>query len=431
MIVTVKKLITDVFLSKAVPWLVIASLALLPVGRAAELPLILLALIGLKVLVSTIKDRNWEKSTVCFILFFLCLWIPILISLPDSYNFGKTFSSSLEYLRFLLSGMAVLKYCAHSKGMRLITTCTLGIVSFWIFDALFQYFRGADIFGQPYIHVPLRLNGVFGDKLYLGPFLALYSAFFLVTLLKWKYLALSSVVNVLCLLVLLLAGSRAGWLSYLVALLLFLAYSCRNNLKMFIIGIALLSACSMTAVTVVYNLSENFAQRVDSTLLIFKGDEKSIDQALSFRLPIWKTALSMISAHPINGVGGRAFRYAYPDYAAADDRYLADDETNPDLRIGALHAHHIVLEVLSETGVLGGCFFVGAMAVLAWYWRSGNECRNSLMLPYALAIAAIFFPINTHLSLYSSVFSQVIYWFISLFFTAGAIPCSSPERQRP
>lgn len=424
---TAKLIISEDFLDRAVPWLVIASLALLPVGRTAELPLSLLAIVGLKVVFARFRGGNWEQSTVYFLLFFLCLWIPILISLPDSSRFSKTLSCLLEYPRFLLSGFAVLHYCAKREKIQLIHRCTLGIVVFWIVDALIQYFWGRNLFG--YAYYPQRLNGVFGDTLYLGPFLALYSAFVITTLWGKKHMAASALMNMLCLLVMLLAGSRAGWISYLAVLLLFLLYICRNNLKMFILGIGVLSVFAMAAATIVYHYSETFAQRIDTTLLIFEGDEESMDQALSFRLPIWKAAVSMIGDHPVNGVGGRAFRYIYPEYAEENDLFLGQDDTDPNLRIGALHAHQMLLEVLSETGFLGGCFFLGAMTVLVCYWRSRSGFQKSLMLPYGLAIAAIFFPLNTHLSLYSSVFSQVIYWFTSLFFAIGAVSDSAAMRQ--
>jgi O-antigen ligase len=85
------------------------------------------------------------------------------------------------------------------------------------------------------------------------------------------------------------------------------------------------------------------------------------------------------------------------------------------------------LEVLSETGLFGGFLFLGAMAILVWYWRSRSEFQKSNMLPYALSLAAIFFPLNTHYALYSSAWAQVIYWFVPLYFAAGAVQNPLPE----
>ncbi len=417
--------VKDDTLFKVVPWLVILCLTLFPIGRLAELPLILLAIVGIKVLVEKIRNNDWEKSTLLFSLFFLCLWVPILISLPDSYKFNKTSSLAIEYLRFFLSGLAVLKYCLNGKSLRLINVCCLIVVSFWILDALIQYSLGTDLFGN--VFIPQHLSGVFGQKPKLGLFLSVYSSFILLILYEKKHLIFGWLVNLLCIIVILLAGRRGGWIMYGVVLSGFLAYKWQKNLKMFAASMAVLIVCLVTVSTILYYNSDGFANKMDTTLQIFKGDEKSVDTAISYRLAIWKTALTMIQAHPINGVGARAFRYAYPEYAEVNDIFLGSDFRGSNRPIGALHSHQMQLEVLSETGICGGLLFFCAMIILIWYWRSRSDSQKSNMLPYALGLAALFFPLNTHYALYSSSWAQVIYWFLPLYFAAGAIHEPLPD----
>jgi O-antigen ligase len=420
-----ESIVKDDTLGQIVPWLVIFCLALLPVGRLAELPLALLTLIGLKVIFEKIKDGTWGRASLFFSLFFLCLWLPIVISAPDSYKISKTASLAIEYVRFFLSGLTVLKYCVTSKSFKLINTCALVIVSFWIFDALVQYFFGKDLFG--YVYIPQRLNGVFGDKIKLGLFLSVYSSFIFLVLYEKRHLLLSALLHVLCVIVLLLAGSRGGWIMYGVVLLGFFAYKWRNDLRMLAVSIGVLIVCLMSIGTALYYSSDGFAARMDKTLEIFKGDEQSIDRAISMRLPIWKTAVAMIDAHPVNGVGARAFRYAYSEYAEEGDMWLTQGFVKEDKTQGAYHSHQMQLEVLSETGAVGGFFFLAAMAGLIWYWRSRSEYQKLRMLPYALGLAALFFPLNTHYALYSSAWAQVIYWFVPLYFAAGAVQKPLPD----
>jgi O-antigen ligase len=408
-----------------VPWLVISSLLLFPVGRMAEVPLALLALIGLKVFVENIKEGNWNKSTLFFSLFFLCLWLPIIFSIPDSYKVSKTSSLAIEYLRFILAGLAVLKYCSTIESFKRINKYCLFIISFWIFDALIQYVAGTDLFGYPVI--PQRLNGIFGQTIKLGLFLAVYSSFVFLFLYEKRHLVLGGILNLLCFIVLLLAGSRGGWIMYGVILIGFISYKWRNNLKLFITSGVILTVGLLTISTVLYYNSDSFSKKMDTTLEIFKGDEESIDRAISYRLSIWKAATSMISSHPVNGVGARAFRYAYLDFAEDDDIFLRSDFAGKKREIGAYHSHQMQLEVLSETGLIGGFLFLCAMAILVWYWRSKADFQKFNMLPYALGLAAIFFPFNTHFSLYSSAWAQVIYWFIPLYFAAGSIQSPLPD----
>ena len=71
--------------------------------------------------------------------------------------------------------------------------------------------------------------------------------------------------------------------------------------------------------------------------------------------------------HPINGVGARGFRQAFPACDPDPDDAAAWGE-GP-----ALHAHQIVLEVLSETGGFGLLLWLAGVA-LAWRaWRFADE----------------------------------------------------------
>lgn len=417
----------DNTLLKIVPWLVVTCLVLFPVGRTAELPLLLLAIIGIKVFACNLRTKNLQQPAVYFSLFFLCFWLSIILSTPDSYNISKSSRLIFEYLRFFLAGLAVLRYCSSSYNLQFINKACLIIVSFWILDALIQFIFGTDLFG--FAEVPQRLNGVFGErKLKFGLFLSVYSTFIFLVLYEKKHLFFSCLVNLLCIMMVLLAGSRGGWIMYGVVLVGYLAYKWKNDLKMLVASMVVLLLCISTCATVLYYNSENFAKKVDISLKIFNGDQESIDQAISLRMAIWKTAVAMIKAHPINGVGARAFRYAYPDYSAKDDMFLSEDFNKSNRKIGALHSHQMQLEVLSETGWLGGILFLTAMGTLFWYWLSRSKEQRVLMLPYALGLAALFFPLNTHYALYSSSWAQVIYWFAPLFFAAGGskIPLAAP-----
>ena len=69
--------------------------------------------------------------------------------------------------------------------------------------------------------------------------------------------------------------------------------------------------------------------------------------ALSGRSRIWGAALCMVHNHPFNGVGARGFREAFPQCDPHSGQVAAWGE-GP-----ALHAHQIVLEILSETGAIG------------------------------------------------------------------------------
>src|SRR6202008_2372665 len=104
------------------------------------------------------------------------------------------------------------------------------------------------------------------------------------------------------------------------------------------------------------------------TLLAFQASDHAVDTALSGRLDIWRTSWWMFEAHPLNGVGVRGYRSAYRQVAPPDDHFVATGE-NCGEGEGACHAHQVVLEVLSETGLAAlALWLAGAvLAIRRWH----------------------------------------------------------------
>jgi O-antigen ligase len=212
--------------------------------------------------------------------------------------------------------------------------------------------------------------------------------------------------------VVILAGSRGGWVSFgLVCIWLILSETQRRRVPFWKAGM----------VTALIGLVGTFAvfenpgakQRLDQTMLLFSGDEAKIDQALSLRWTLWKDALAMIDAHSINGVGVRAFRYAYPKFAQPNDPFVSVNEASGE-STGAFYAHQIVLEVTSETGLIGlaglGLFYF----LLIRSWRRASDEQKIRSLPFAMGTLAWVFPLNTHPAFYSSHWSVLIWMMIAL-----------------
>jgi len=156
-----------------------------------------------------------------------------------------------------------------------------------------------------------------------------------------------------------------------------------------------------------YMISPLFQARIEQSLTVTQGSQAVLDEASSYRLPIFKTSLAMFKSHPVNGVGVRAFPRAYMDYAATDDYHI-----NRSLgKSGAKHAHNLVLEVMAETGSIGLLgMFIGFFLVLR-FWRSMTPARRNDAFPFALALALVLFPFNSHFALYGTYMSSLI-WFL-------------------
>jgi O-antigen ligase len=121
----------------------------------------------------------------------------------------------------------------------------------------------------------------------------------------------------------------------------------------------------------------------------------------------------MVREHPVNGVGARGFREAFP---ACDPQpgVLAAWGTGP-----ALHAHQIVLEVLSETGSLGLLLWLAGAALAGRAWRFATMAARDRARPAMLALGATVFPLNTHLAFYSTFWGGVTLLLVALY--AGSL----------
>jgi O-antigen ligase len=440
-------------------WLLVAVPFLLPFGRSSEAPLLIGAICGLVAMAR--RQIAWRSPAVRLALvLFLGYWLPELLSAFDSYAREKTWQEAAIDMRFLPFLLFATTAVRTRREASLLTGGVAAIVLLWCTDALLQAATGlslggaatsdrlSGIFGADDLKLggalavlsPFallwctdallqaatglslggaatsdRLSGIFGaDDLKLGGALAVLSPFALLWCARNAGTNLALVAALPVAVVILLAGARASWFGFVLgtALVLWNGFGSRRALPA--LGVFLIAAA--IAGVVGYHVSDRFAQRVDRTAAAFTGDEAAIDHALSGRLPIWSTALRMAEAHPVNGVGVRGFRHAYPDYAAADDPWV--DEHS---RQGAMHAHQLVLEVASETGLIGLLSWIGAAIFALWCWRKASAEARHDALPAAFALIVMLFPFNTHYAMYSAVWGLLLMAMSALWIAGLAV----------
>ncbi len=159
--------------------------------------------------------------------------------------------------------------------------------------------------------------------------------------------------------------------------------------------------------------SPQVRERLERTTQAMSADAEGVDVALSGRTRIWSAAWCMVEKHPINGVGVRGFRTAF-----------AECDPNPEVEAewgqgSAYHAHQIVLEVLSETGLIGLLLWLSGIAMAWRAWRFASAAARDQARPAMLALAVTVFPLNTHLAFYSSFWGGLTLLLAALF--AGSL----------
>ena len=394
--------------------LLLSVIALLPVGYSFQAPLTIAAAFGVvyawRMRGVLCTDPGVRLATVLF----ACYWLAALTSAAAAIAPAKTWSTVAVALRFLPFALFAVMLLRDSDLWPQIECAVAAIVVLWLLDAWVQIFTGRSIAGAMEAE---RLSGIFGaGNLKLGPVLAVLSPFVL-SAARDRYGGRGLIVAcVFMLMPILLAGSRAAWLMYALVAAVFLWRQTRTPLRFAAWGLAALAVVGLAAWSADRD-SPAFASRVQRTLLMLRGTPSAVDEASAGRLRIWSTAGRMIAAHPVAGVGVRGFRYAYPQYAGAGDAFVdakADE--------GAMHAHQLALEVLSETGFIGLLLWItGAVAAIRAWRRADAAARRRAFAP-GLALAVMCFPLNTHLAFYSAWWGSLFWWLLALYVAAVSPP---------
>jgi O-antigen ligase len=253
-----------------------------------------------------------------------------------------------------------------------------------------------------------RLGGVLGPcNLKLGQVLASLSPFLLHAAGR-RYAALGWMVSAAAVgLVLVLAGSRASWITFGLVLLL-------SGWRLLgwkqLAGVFAFGALSLVVLGIAV---PQVRERIERTTSAMAADQSGVDSALSGRTRIWSAAVCMARTHPFNGVGARGFREAFPacDRAAGQPAAWG---TGP-----ALHAHQIVLEILSETGAFGLLMWLAGIALACRAWRYADAAARDHARPAMLALVVTVFPFNTHLAFYSTFWGGLTLLLAALY--AGSL----------
>jgi len=346
-----------------------------------------------------------------FTLAFFLFWIPMMLSVPDAVEPSEALRVTVLYLRFFFAGLFVVWAIDSPEKRDLLLKFTAYLLLFWVADAIFQFFVGFNSFGYPLLH---QLSGVFGRHLRLGMTLAILSPFIISwSIERWPKWA-SPLIFTAIVFVIIAAGIRSGWVMFGMVLLAYAVSYLRVHREKATVLIFIALCTVATTATISYKYFDMVSGRVDQTLLLFSGDREKLDIALSYRLPIWEGAWKMIKNHPINGVGTRNYRDAYLALAEQDDYYVGID-------VVPSHPHQYLLEIASETGLIGVSGLVLIYLLLIRQWKAASPLQRKLSFPVAVSMLALWFPINTHYAFYSSAAGQTVWWLTALYFALLSI----------
>ena len=392
--------------------LAFVTVFLLPFSRAFNIPLGMLALVGVFVLA---RHAGWiwrQQALRWTLLFLLALWLPQfwgLINAQAPSDAYRTLALTPLY-GFVL--VAVYYAAAQLRCVDVLLFMLLGLALLWSLDGLLQFVIGQNLLGYPYNGY--QITGMFHPNRSLGIVLAhllplLFEAVRRLSIRSRWWLA----VLLPIFMAIVLSGTRyAMFISVLAvgiySLYLFWHYHwpVRRLLAVLAVGLVVVVAVLLS--------SEQTRERVFALQHLTSLDRSGMDQAFANRGTVWWGAWQVAQDDWLLGVGARGY-----DSAVVDRGYVDYSWTHP---------HFFGLEVWVSTGILGLIAFL--LFYLLWLrclWRSS---RGAVGMAVMLTVLLAFLPINAHWSIYASFTHGVMWSIIALSLALVATQTSSTSTKR-
>ena len=135
------------------PWvataLLLAIIALLPADPLFNVPMIALAVLGLvQVALRRARLTSPEYRFLC--VAFLCIWLPMLASLPDAVNPGESIRKTASLCIYFLAGVYAAGAYTRFRDLDWLMVGVVALLVVFYLDALWQFQFGTDWLGIPY-----------------------------------------------------------------------------------------------------------------------------------------------------------------------------------------------------------------------------------------------------------------------------------------
>lgn len=387
-------------------------LAWQPFTSGARLPSLLLLLLGGWLLFK--KRIDWSAQSVQRLgTIFLLLLIPVLISIPGSFNLNGSVMVAMVLILFFVAGLALMQGLKTEADHAWLQRWLTIVLLVWLGDGFIQYFLGHDLLGIP-MGGDGRMMGPFPDNLHFGLFLTVLMPIMLWRMAKERPLAAIAVIALIGFAAG-MSGARSNVLFYLLAIATLMPRFgwWHRALVVLALLVAVVAAVGQSDTTA--SKFQQFNGSADKQSLFQK-----LDHILSGRIIIWETAGEMVKDRPLTGIGAGAFAEAYDHYATRpEDPFRSGGGYDG----GVYHAHQMYVSIAAESGLIGLSALVSAVGLCIVWFARADKVQRARAAPYAASLAVIAFPIQSQPVLYKA------WWFpIVLLLICGLLIALQPKK---
>ncbi len=330
----------------------------------------------------------------------IILFFFIFIFLSSILNFYDFSIKGVIYFRFFLYFIALTVIFNLGTKPKVINFL-IALWLFIIFDLLFQYFTGQDIFGfKSYRYTSteidrdiLRLTGPFDDSR-SGFYLVILTIFISLYLINYKKFILLISINLINCFTIPLTGERTSLIYCLILFIISLIFLIEKNKKILVIGSIVLF---ITTPIVIKNSPQIILDRNVNLLQ---------QQIYNFTETQWYahyyTSIQIFNNHKLFGVGVRNFRNI-----CSDNKYDGNFEKN--FRCST-HPHNKYIEVLTEAGIVSFLFLILIIySIFKLIIYKELEIKNKIFILFIIII--LFDPLLPSKSFFNNWMS-CIFWSI-------------------
>ena len=298
-----------------------------------------LVLFSLIFFIDQIKKKNFKLFLNKYLIFFLLFWIYLLINSALSFDPNLSFSRSISYLRFGIFFMALSFFLNFDEIKKNFLMLILFLSILLIIDSIFQFTLGYNLFGYE-AHIS-RISSFFEDELILGSFLLKLYPIFLISIV---FLKINKILSLLLFLLyfftIFLSGERTAFFNFIILnIILMVIFFERKYLKYLIIFPIII----LTFFGISYVKDKNVLNRYIEVKNLFKGEKVIIFSENHQRH--YKSAYKIFNDNKFFGSGLKTFRKI-----CKEAQYYPEGCTT--------HPHNILMQFLSELGIVGLLFYL-------------------------------------------------------------------------
>ncbi len=280
---------------------------------------------------SNIHKNEHIAKPAAFIVLALLAFV-IFASKRNAYVPDKTIGRFEDYLRMVILVFLIINTIKNKIALRQISYVLVGTMTFLTAYAYYRYKVEGLSIAVPSLYYVDR-NYFAASIVAVLPLAFYFYESAKRIFIKYFFLGIVALFSA----GVILTDSRGGFLALSIVLCTLFMQS-KKKLEMLTMGVIILALF-------LPHIGEQYKDRL-GTVQTYEEDASAMT-----RIATWKAAINMIKERPFLGIGAGNFNYVYPYYVPPEYSKYS----------GFISIHNMFLQILSETGLIGGGLYILAM----------------------------------------------------------------------